>query len=178
MKKRFLGITLAMMLGISLIGCSASDTKEQESTSQETVATETVSPEATTEKAEEITYMKCTVEELLYDIYEDEDAAREKYENQYLEISGIVDECGLDDSSTPPGKEVYLKDTIKGSEEYPSFWIAALSWGNDYPQEKFEEDIEGLSEGDNVTLRVYATDYSLDNLDEPWISFDLLEVVR
>lgn len=179
-KLKVLLLCFAMCLGLMACGNSSeSEPVEETQTTEETgVAEDEVTEETVTK--EDIEYVSCDADTLVNEMYEDLDAATEKYAGQYLEITGVLDRAKVDDTSSPPGKSVYLKTMVDPPEENAAATIVAHSWDEEWiTLEEFEEAIADLSEGDEVILRGYVPEYAFSNDGGwHWCSFDLIDVCK
>lgn len=161
--KKCLTLLTVFVLTASICACGTKKASEppvpSETITESISETLTEASESETEAA--IVYTPCTVDEIVNDIATDLDNAKTKYANQYLEISGILDSCLIDENSTPKGKSVYLKvdQDATASSENKVWSVAAMTWSeDDYPMVDFEKAMAELQPGDPVIVKVYADD--------------------
>ncbi len=133
-----------------------------------------------TKDPDSVTYQAYTAEEIQSDMYSDLGAAMEKYEGQYVEITGILERAEVSESSTPPTKVVYLETTVEAPDTNGGILFAAYAWDDEWlPLEDYEEAIADMQEGDTVLLRGYIAPGDIDE-DGPvrLMSMELIDVKK
>lgn len=171
------------------MGCGNEETQESQSSGQgQDAETDPTKDEKTdgdkVEEAEieeseapvegEITYISCTADELMQECVNDLDAAKAKYLDQYVEITGILDEIELDENANPVGRVVRMDTSVEVTNAACN--ITGITWDEErVPLETFHEAMEEMQPGDIVTMKVYV-----DSLDDSFYDyyFDLYGVVK
>ena len=105
MKKKIVAMSALLTMMFCFSGCGKEETSESQGSGQEQDAgSDTSEDEKTDGNAveeteenddqveEEITYISCTADELMQECVNDLDAAKAKYLDQYVEITGVLDE--------------------------------------------------------------------------------------
>ncbi len=142
----------------------------------ETSNAETESTESgETKDPDSVTYQAYAAEDIQSDLYSDITAAMEKYEGQYVEITGILDCAEVNENSTPAGKVVSLETTVEAPNPNHPLQINAYAWDDEWLSlEDFEAAIADMQEGDTVILRGYIAPG--DITEEYGLSMDLIDV--
>ena len=163
--KKCLTLLTVFVLTASICACGTKKASEppvpSETITESISETLTEASESESETEAAIVYTPCTVDEIVNDIATDLDNAKTKYANQYLEISGILDSCLIDENSTPKGKSVHLKvdQDASASSENKVWSVSAMTWSeDDYPMADFEKAMAELQPGDPVIVKVHADD--------------------
>lgn len=169
MKRKILcGMLCAGLIAAVLTGCGKSSENETKKTTEtETVAdTETSDAETETAEAEEddtkdpdkISYQEYAAEEIQADMYSGLDVAFKKYADQYVEITGILEEAEADEKFIPVAKIVRLKTTAEStdSDENTCVQIAAYAFDDEWlTLDDYKNAIADMQPGDEVVLRGY-----------------------
>ena len=161
--KKCLSLLTVLLLTASICACGAKKASETPVTSETITETfsETVT-ETATETEEAIVYTPYTVDEVVNDIATDLESAKAKYAGHYLELSGILDSCEIDENASPKGKVVNLKvdQDATASSENKIWAFDAITWSEDnYPMADFEKAMAELQPGDPVIVKVYADEH-------------------
>ena len=174
MKKLF-GMTIAIMLGISMVGC-ASTTEDTTVEEQEVQQEEQIEEEIETTEKEEVVE-EFDEEELNY--YLTTNLPDEEYDKYFNSLRKIEN-----------GNYVYQEIEFDGSidfenlrEGYDTRCELGLSTG-DYSETEFNGpfikvkdislyDLNGLSKGDNVRVKATIDEYDLDKC---WLVIDIIEI--
>lgn len=168
--KRLAGIIMVMIMVMAVTAACGSKEEEPkeaaqdqeaeeqtEITEDETEDTEPAEDSGETEgsqDADDLEYITCTVDELVTEMYADVDAAAEKYNGKYLELTGLLETAEIDNNANPPGQSVRMKNTVTPPDPNTMAMVVAYSDGNEWmSQEEFEEVAGTLAEGDEVVLR-------------------------
>ncbi len=182
MKNKVLIMILSLAMICSLGACgstedenAAASATEETAVPEEESTEESVSEEADAEVPElEITYLSCTADELMQECVDNLDSAKEKYLDQYVEITGVLREIELDESANPVGKVVRMDTSVEVTNAACN--ITGITWDEeDVPLEEFQKAMEEMQPGDTVTMKVYV-----DSLDQDFYDyyFDLYGVEK
>ena len=190
MKKKLVVMLVLSTMIFCFAGCGKEEASESQSSGQEQDAetdnsedagdetegvSETADPEAEKNEdalEEEISYISCTADEMMQECVSDLDAAKAKYLNQYVEITGVLDAIELDEDADPVGRVVRMDTSVEVTNA--SCKITGITWEEEnVPLESFQEAMEKMQPGDTVTMRVYV-----DSLDDSFYDyyFDLYGV--
>lgn len=194
MKKKLVAMLVLLTMTFCFTGCGKEDAPEPQSSEQgQDAETDTSEDEKTdgdpVEEAEieepaveeseapveeEITYISCTADELMQECVNDLDAAKAKYLDQYVEITGILDEIELDENADPVGRVVRMDTSVEVTNAACN--ITGITWEDErVPLEDFQEAMEEMQPGDTVTMKVYV-----DSLDDSFYDyyFDLYGIEK
>ena len=165
MKNKLLFLLLLAMLTIPMSSCGSgneSDAKDEQSTDETTedsaegVIENSVKAENDT-GMENIKYLSCTVEELIADLAEGEEAANETYMNQHVELTGIYGGYQADTSSEVT-MEWFTLNTTDGSDGEVKCYHLVY----DLPYETLEEGVQEFEVGDTITIKGQICGVSAD----------------
>ena len=185
MKKKIVAMSALLTMMFCFSGCGKEETPESQGSGQEQDAgSDTSQDEKTDGNAveeteenddpveEEITYISCTADELMQECVNDLDAAKAKYLDQYVEITGVLDEIELDENADPVGRVVRMDTSVEVTNAACN--ITGITWNEEnVPLESFQEAMKEMQPGDTVTMKVYV-----DSLDDSFYDyyFDLYGV--
>lgn len=174
--KKILGITIAMMLGLNMVGCTSTTEESATVEEQEIQQEEQIEEEIETTEKEEVVE-KFDKEELNY--YLTTNLPDEEYDKYFNSLRKIEN-----------GNYVYQEIEFDGSidfldfrEGYDTRCELGLSTG-DYSETEFNGpfikvkdiaifDLKGLSKGDNVRVKATIDEYDLDKC---WLVIDIMEI--
>ncbi|XCP83510.1 hypothetical protein ABXS75_10470 [Roseburia hominis] len=170
MKRKVIILLSALTLVLSFSSCGKKEQpdtqspKEDQKVEAETLETdeeEEKKEENKEEKEEEIVYISCSADEMMQEFVDDFDAAKEKYADQYVKITGTLKEFDVDEDATPKGRIIRLDTSLEIQNAAAN--ISGITWEEeDYPMEEFEKDRSQIQPGDTVTMLVHIDEYSLE----------------
>lgn len=189
MKKKLAGTLVMFTLVFCLMGCGKEDaSNSQDSDQKQTEQTDRSENDASKDKSaeetetaddkavsqEDITYISCTADEMMQECVNDLNAAKAKYLNQYVAITGTLEEIELDEDANPVGRVVRLDTSVEVTNALCK--ITGITWDEEnVPLESFQKSMEEMKPGDTVTIKVYV-----DSLEDSFYDyyFDLYGVEK
>lgn len=194
-RKILCGMLCAGLIAAVLTGCGKSSENETKKTTEtETVADiETSDAETETAETEEddtkdpdkISYQEYAAEEIQADMYSDLDAAAKKYADQYVAITGILEEAEANENFVPVAKIVRLKTTAESTDSNENTYveITAYAWDDEWlTLDDYKNAIADMQPGDEVILRGYigSEDQGAFSSDGPYrgCTVDLIDIKK
>lgn len=183
MKKLF-GMTIAMMLGISMIGCASTteDTtvEEQEIQQEEQIEEEieeTEKEEVVTESEEEVDIFDFDEEEFKY--YMTTNLPEEEYD-EYFDGFRQIGDGGFVYQEVEFDASIDFMDLREGYDTRCELGLSSgdyseTEWNGPFIKVKDISiyDLNGLSKGSNVRIKATIDEYDLDKC---WLVIDIIEI--
>lgn len=185
----------AGLIAAVLTGCGKSSEDETKKATETEAEADTETSDAEEETAEveeddtkdpdQISYQEYAAEDIQADMYSDLDAAAKKYADQYVEITGILEEAEANENFIPTAKIVRLKTTAESTDSNSNTYaqITAYAWDDEWlTLDDYKNAIADMQPGDEVVLRGYikSEDQSAFSSDGPYreCAVDLIDIKK